>query len=876
MRNWEFVGRNDELARLSAAATGEHERGLILSGVAGVGKSRLVHEAIEPLPAEHFLVLTASANVAGSELPFGGLAKLLPTHPPAGLSAAGLLRWAVDALLADAGDLPIVLAVDDAHLLDGPSAALVHLLVREGAALLATLRTGEHVPPPIRALWTEGLVEHAELAPLEPSVARDLLTAMLGGPVEAGSAQRLIALADGNPLLLRELVTAAMTGGEMTLTYGVWRWTGRSVLAPSLADLVDARISGLDPGVREVVELVALGEPIGLDLLLRTATPADTEAAEERGLIRVTGDGRRREVRLTHPFYGAVVRRQCPVTRTRRLLGELAGLVEQAGARRRDDLLRVAVWRLDSGTAQAGGLLLDAAAEAFARYDLDLAESLATAARDAGAGPPAAELLATTLLFADRPEEAVAALDLAEARFGVTDRLRIAQATVTFFGLGCADATAVLAGPARDPAEQARMNAVEALIRLQLKEIESARALARGVLDAAAAQPPARAVAGCVLSFLAAVEGDPETGERLLTAVGIDRSAWRQDTPALQYALVIAFGARVCVALDLPAMQTVLRAEFAELARTGGFGFGSGWISLLEAEAAWLGGQTVEALQAAERACTALATHRLYDGNAHAARANAAALCGDVELAADSLAVAERAADSLAATERAAGSAAGLFYPWRYQARVWTTACGGDTKSAVRLLQTALVQLRADGFAGHELLALYDLVRLGRADLATDRMGALLAEVPGGRVAQLMLRHAAAARRNDPEALFTVAREFGGRGYLVFAAEAAATAVRLFRAARDPRALAASTLLADVLAKCDSVRTPALLAVQPSLTNRERQVAELAAEGVRSREIADRLYLSPRTVENHLQRVYAKLGVNSRVGLAPALRSLPQ
>jgi DNA-binding NarL/FixJ family response regulator len=64
--------------------------------------------------------------------------------------------------------------------------------------------------------------------------------------------------------------------------------------------------------------------------------------------------------------------------------------------------------------------------------------------------------------------------------------------------------------------------------------------------------------------------------------------------------------------------------------------------------------------------------------------------------------------------------------------------------------------------------------------------------------------------------------------------------------------------------------------VQPSLTTRERQVAELAAEGVKSRDIADRLYLSPRTVENHLQRVYAKLGVNSRTELAPALRSLPQ
>ena len=64
--------------------------------------------------------------------------------------------------------------------------------------------------------------------------------------------------------------------------------------------------------------------------------------------------------------------------------------------------------------------------------------------------------------------------------------------------------------------------------------------------------------------------------------------------------------------------------------------------------------------------------------------------------------------------------------------------------------------------------------------------------------------------------------------------------------------------------------------MRPSLTNRERQVAKLAAEGAKSREIADQLYLSPRTVENHLQRVYTKLGVNGRDALAPALRTLPQ
>jgi DNA-binding CsgD family transcriptional regulator len=100
--------------------------------------------------------------------------------------------------------------------------------------------------------------------------------------------------------------------------------------------------------------------------------------------------------------------------------------------------------------------------------------------------------------------------------------------------------------------------------------------------------------------------------------------------------------------------------------------------------------------------------------------------------------------------------------------------------------------------------------------------------------------------------------------------------VRLFRLARDPQALAAGTLLADVLDRCDTVHTPALRSVRPALTNRERQVAERAAGGAKSREIAEELFLSPRTVENHLQRVYAKLGVNGRDALAPALRSLPQ
>jgi DNA-binding NarL/FixJ family response regulator len=109
----------------------------------------------------------------------------------------------------------------------------------------------------------------------------------------------------------------------------------------------------------------------------------------------------------------------------------------------------------------------------------------------------------------------------------------------------------------------------------------------------------------------------------------------------------------------------------------------------------------------------------------------------------------------------------------------------------------------------------------------------------------------------------------------VYAAEAAAAALGRFRETRATEAASAKALLTDLLGQCDLLRTPALGLSRPALTDRERQVAKLAANGVPSRHIAAELFLSTRTVENHLQRVYAKLGVAGRAELAAALRMLP-
>ncbi|MFB9234018.1 LuxR C-terminal-related transcriptional regulator [Plantactinospora siamensis] len=878
------MGRTKELDRLIAAASGAAGRGIFFSGTAGIGKSRLLREGVAALPTDKYAVWSASANIATAGLPFGGLAQVLPADQPAGLSPAGILRWAVDALHQQAAGRPIVLAIDDAHLLDPSSAALVYLIARsEDATVLGTLRNGEQVPLPIRALWTDDLVEYVELPPFSPADTRALLSEILTGPVDDASADRLHRLSAGNALLLRELVIAAQAGDELSQSYGVWRWTGRLELAPSLNDLIDARIGQLEQGVQTVVEFVALGEPIGLELLNRATDRRDVELAEERSLITVVQHDRRSNVRLAHPLYGEVVRHRCPVTRTRRLKAELADLVEAAGARRREDLLRVAVWRLDSGTAQVPALLLAAAGQAFGQYDVPLAARLARAALEAGGGYDAAELLATILMFGDQPEEAIGVLDTVAAEV-TTDERRARQLTVhgmiSYWGLrdeSTVERVSLAASELTDPADRARVRSFEAIMRLHRMDCDEAVRLSRAILDRPAATVAARGLARCTVAHLQAAQGHFELSGRAVAGVAAEAAQWRADMPYLQLALELARGTGLLLAGNLAGVDAIAADEFADLADAGEFRLGTGYLSIVRAQAARLRGQTGDALRTSLGACAVLANSPAYASLAQAERAQAAALRGDV-------AQAEAAMIESDATHLP-GMA--VLYPWREQARATVLAARGRTDDAIESLRSLVGRLWADGFAGHEVHALHDLVRLGAAEVAVAPAGggtppvtvahrmAALTEIVDGPLPPLLARHAAAAAARSGADLLAVSNEFAAADLYLFAAEAAATGVARLREDRSALANQANLRLGELLQRCDLVRTPALWSRQPVLTDREREIATLAAGGTPSRNIAEQLYLSTRTVENHLQRVYSKLGIAGRAELWAALRALP-
>ncbi|MEV4545155.1 helix-turn-helix transcriptional regulator [Micromonospora echinaurantiaca] len=884
MSRWSFVGRTDELNRLLSAVTGTEGRGIFFSGSAGIGKSRLLREGVAALPRDGYAIWSIAASATTAALPFGGLVQVLPAEQPQGLSPAGILRWAVDVLQQQAAGRRIVLAIDDAHLLDPPSAALVHLVARaENAIVIGTLRNGEQIPLPIRALWTDDLVDHAELSPMAPADTAGLLAAILEGPVDAASADRLGRLSAGNPLLLRELVHAAAGSGELTRTYGIWKWTGRFELAPSLTDLIDTRIGQLTPGVRAVVELVAFGEPLGLHLLNQAVDPADVETAEERGLITMVQHDRRLNVRLAHPLYGEVMRRQCPVSRTRRLQARLAELLEQVGKRRRDDLLRVAVWRLDSGTAQDPAMLLDAAGQAFARYDVPLATRLARAALDAGGGFDAAELLATILMFADRPDEAITVLDAVSADIEGDRRLSrwlTVRGMVSYWGLSresTVEEISARGAALQDSADQARVLAFEAIMRLHRLDTAIALRLGQTVLDRPAASVAARELARSTIAYLQAAQGQLRRSATAINQVQAEAARWRADMPYLQLALELARGTRLALAGDLAGIDAIVADEFADLAGAGDFRLGTGYLAILQAYAARLRGRSDEALRTSLGACAVLATSRVYAGLAQAERAQAAALRGDAAQAAEAMAEADRT--------QAPGMA--VLYPWLEQARGAVLAAGGDSAGAVKQLTSLAERLRTDGFAGHEVHVLHDLVRLDQADAqvgptcsdgsrrtVAQRL-AELSERVDGMLPPLLARHARAAAGGSADELLAVADGFAALELTVYAAEATATALRRLREQRSPAAAAARERLAALLGRCDLVRTPALQAGMPSLSEREWQVARLAAAGVSSRAIAERLFLSARTVENHLQRIYSKLGVTGRAELHAALRAIP-
>jgi DNA-binding CsgD family transcriptional regulator len=901
-----LVGRDPELS-LIASVLADRERGaaIVIRGPAGIGKTALVEEAVRGAsPGRRILRTFGSAPETG--LPMAGLyqmlqpllplAHLIPEPRQAALRVAfGIttgptpepfaLGMATLDLLADAAaGQPLLVVAEDVQWLDPATASVLRFVARrldhDPVVLLATTRDDE--PDPLQGAAGPAL----HLAPLGADDSKRLL-ASVAPDLGEGTVTKILRAAEGNPLALLELPkTVGLT----------WRGTGAEwlPLTQRLQAAFAARFELLPAAARTALTLLALHDSNSLRELLDAAGTAGTPAQFD----------------ILEP-------------------GVAASLVQltDGTAHFRHGLMRSAVYHQASPTSRASGHLALARAvgsgtdrgilhraRAATGHDEDLAVELElVAARAIGRGAIAAAV--TSLARA------------AELTTSLADKRRLLfRAATLAYELGQADVgdahRAVLGLLADD--EHTRLQLEElaetadvkagggvARIRALIGLAERSRTLgddrlAESFLRSAAyrcwMREPGNAVAQIITKAIADAAGsldDPQRAIMLAYADPVCSASTVTDimhhliTTTVDSVTLYTLGhAASCVGdfeladLFLADAAARLRAEgrlqvltravvmqaWARLRRgqwstamplaeegtrlaeeTGQAEWlASGLVG--QAMAAALRGDVAEAMRAADRTERIAIPGRMTNVTAVAllVRATAAAADGDFAAAWDYLSRQHRKADPGSSPFQALWSLSHLAY----------AALQCDRVDRTRELISQLTARRPRGPLGQTLrmnLGYADAL-LAPDDLIEERIRAALEQDVGNwpferSRMQLVLGSRLRRRKQIIEArdLLRAARE----GFDSLGAEPWA------RRAREELSAAGLPSHAP---------TPALWS---SLSAQELQVARMAAEGLSNRQIAERLYMSHRTVASHLYRIFPKLGIGSRTQLITLSLDLP-
>jgi DNA-binding CsgD family transcriptional regulator len=839
--------------------------GIVVSGAAGVGKSRIAREALSSAACRGFGTRWAIGTSSARALPLGAFASWMDSDATDSLE---LVRGVIAALTSASPGTRVVVGVDDVHLLDDLSTFVLHQIVqRRAAKVVLTVRSGEPISAGTREIWNVGELDRLDLQPLSRDESTTLVSTTLGGLLDPIAANRLWELTRGNVLYLRNIVEQEVADGRLVEQHGHWRWIGDPVVPPGLAELIESRIGSLSKPVGDVIDALAVGEPIELRSLGRIGNPKAIEEADTRGLITLEQGEYGVEARLAHPLYGELRRKRAPATRLRRLRGLVS---KELGESNYCNDIRVVVRRaalsLDSDLAPDADLLVSAAHGAVWLADLPLADRLAEAAIRAAGKPEASFVRAHTLMWLNRGQEAEGLL--ANAR--VSEFTEDDHASLAF--LRAMNRLFALADPmgAKDfiddlsrtepsgvrPSIHAFVTLYWASMGKPDRAITSSKNFALDRLPPIVGAPTAWAIAvasadaGRITDAVTAAHAgytiaprsfrahmrfanaDAHVGALLLAgrigeAVEVAERERQQaaDLPGPTQLLIIAMAGRALLGagrLDIasPLLEPVVEALSTE-------GDDSGWRYRFQIPRV-----------------IALAMRGLTD----------------------------EATAALAALED------GRHPSWRFLdyehaiARAWVIAAQGAITEATRTVLLAAETARASGQFAAEVLCLQMAAQFGDVSVAT-RLRELEAIVEGPRVS-LAARFAAALHKGDAVELTAVSQDFERVGDLVAAIDAAAHAALAYRS-KDLRGsvLACSSRAGALAEQCGSASTPALrkVSLPLPLTDREREIVMLLGQGLSTAAIAERLTVSVRTVEGHIYRAMAKTGMSRRDDLAALL-----
>ncbi|OSC37643.1 helix-turn-helix transcriptional regulator [Mycobacterium decipiens] len=871
--SWPLVGREDELEWAAAVRRNRRCPGLVVSGATGVGKTRFAREVIAAAAADRRVTEWVQATQAAASVPFGALAALVPSSPPS-QERIQLFQLCAEALRERARSQRLILGVDDAHLLDPASAALVlHLAVSGTAFVVATVRAGERCPDSIVALWKDLGAPRLELQQLGADQTAALIEAVLSGEVAPDVSRWAYGISDGNVLYLRELVNGALASEALVAEGGLWRLRSRPEPSTALVDLISRSIEGLDKAELDTVRLLALGEPLKLDTVLRWGGAGQLSALEAKGLAvvdpatTVTGG---HYVRLAHPLYGEVVRDATPTLRGMQLRLHLAQAVLAGGLSRPGDALRAATWFEDAGAKPDEPLLLAAAREANACGDPDLAQRFIH--RTPGA--PSAQkslILARAHELRRRFGDAEAILADWEGKLATEDlavdyllerALRVQHRCLrhTDQALRLLDRANAWFGGAqwRD-----RVDSIRLMILATNRGAGPAQVIqaAEKVLDNDYLASDIRRLT--MTAYVRSLHDVGRSAEALQLTQRLHRTI-----PLRDDADVYTFWAWTLVRLETGHEWTqterwLLDADH-HLSRVDD-PVSHGQIAVALSLFALARGRPLTAMRRAREAIAAMPRpdpSRRVPTLAWVCLVIGAAMRGDVGAA--------REAEA-GYRESIAGAPVGFLAPQDIKARAALAIAEGDLRAACRILLDGVAA--DEGMLIDQAHLLHWALRAGVEPKTVAAQLDPIATTVGVPLVGAFALHARALAAGDAAGLLTAADAFAEIGAWLWAAEASGHAgvIALREDKRDSarRAMARS---AQLRAKCEGARSPILDAIDLApveLTDREREITALASNGASNAEIAERLVLSVRTVESHLYRAMRKLGVSSRDQLRP-------
>jgi len=849
--SWPIAARSQLREAIQHGLARRPARAQLLTGIGGTGKSTLLAAIVAEARAAGRRIVPVTGAAPFARVPLGALAPALAAlsaDAELGLSTDQRLQLVLDRVGRDPESHLVV--VDDAHQLDELSSATVYQLVRVfGVASLIAARSGERLPEAMERLRRDDLVSEHPVPGLRPDEIAEVLERHLGASAAPDTIDALWRRTDGNPLFVRGLVLRSLAAGAAERSpHGI-----RLALedAGDVTELAERSLAALAAPSRRTAQLLALADGVRVDLL----TPDDAAGLDGlRGarLVDAASDG---TVRLPHPLFVEVARRSLDADPARAEVVDAAVRLLDADP---DPLRRTSGVRLllAAGGAVDANRLAAAAAVAHTVGDHDTVAELAPLAVAAGGDTAALRWdQGDSLSLLGRLDEADAAF-AAGWRCSPTSELR---------ALGIARHGEHLAfrrfdvGAALDLARRQTPDLPEELRVALEPELRIWRTLAghRHEGDGALPRdaPPALLVRAAMAAVLGeSMRGHPDAARESADALAaVEREFGTLDPQAAAAIHLEEFFRHLAAADGEAAWRSVARQRTGPVTDAVGM-----WTYTLGVFCSY-DGRLAEGSRLAALAVDQL---RWRDptgllGAALALRAVLAAAAGDAATA--------RATVGLLRDEQTAEPRAAMLLA---ECRAWELYCSGRGDEAAEFLA---------GVAGGALDAGYGLVaaltaslgiRFGRAAVVLPVLErAVAAAAPGNRLIDALRSLAAGVVDGDGEGTLKAARTVAEAGMRPTARDAlrhVLTRRRTLHGELRRRMLAlAEQLEAGIDAPTlHPARRAASSADLP--TARERAVADLAARRLSNDEIAAKLGISVRTVENHLSRFYAKTGTDRR------------